>query len=332
MPLNHRFALVRRAALCALAAVAACAGAAEESWKPQKRVVEFVVPNAPGGGNDRTARLIVKLVQEHRLVEPTVTVVNKPGAGVVMGMTYLNQHPADGHSIGIVAATMTGDYVAGRSAISPDDITPIAQLFTEYVAFAARPDSAIKDGKDLLARFKADTGSVSTSISGGIGNHNHIALALVARAAGGVVKRLKVVTFNSGGESITAALGGHVDMVVSPAGTVLPHVQGGRLRFIALTAPKRLGGAYADVPVWTELGANVDVSNWRTIVGPRGMTAPQVAYWEGVLTRVTQTDEWKQMIEKIRADPEFLGSARARAQIRTEVEELRAVMSELGLK
>jgi putative tricarboxylic transport membrane protein len=190
----------------------------------------------------------------------------------------------------------------------------------------------VKDGKDLLARFKADTAAVSTSVSGGVGNHNHIALALVARAAGGVVKRVKMVTFNSGGESITAALGGHVDMVVAPAGTALPHVQGGRLRFIALTAPKRLGGAYAAVPVWKELGANVDVSNWRTIVGPRGMTAAQIAYWEGVLTRIAQSEEWKQMIDKIRADPEFLGSARARAQIRTEVEDLRAVMADLGLK
>jgi putative tricarboxylic transport membrane protein len=332
MGMIRRMQMAFASAICGLVITAACAPALAQDWKPQKRVVEFVVPNAPGGGNDRTARLIAKLAQEHQLVDATITVVNKPGAGVVIGMNYLNQHVGDGHYIGIVAATMTGDYVAGRSAIAPDDITPIVQLFTEYVAFAARPESPIKSGTDLLARFKADTGSVSTSISGGIGNHNHIALALVARAAGGVVKRLKVVTFNSGGESITAALGGHVDMVVSPAGPVLPHVQGGRLRFIALTAPKRLGGAYADVPVWKELGANVDVSNWRTIVGPRGLTPAQTAYWEGVLTRVTQTDEWKQMIEKIRADPEFLGSARARAQIRTEVEELKAVMTDMGLK
>jgi putative tricarboxylic transport membrane protein len=321
-----------RSALCGLAVMTACAGAGAQDWKPQGRVVELVVPNAPGGGNDRTARLVAKLAQEHKLVDATITIVNKPGAGVVVGMNYLNQHAGDGHFIGIVAATMTGNYVAGRSTIGPEDITPIAQLFTEYVAFAARPESVIKDGKDLLARLKTDSSAISTSISGGIGNHNHIALALVTRAAGADVKRLKAVTFNSGGESITAALGGHVDMVVSPAGTVLPHVQGGRLRFIALTAPKRLGGAYADVPVWKELGADVVVSNWRAIVGPRGMSPAQIAYWENVLTRVTQTDEWKQMIEKIRADPEFLDSSRTRAQIRTDVEELRAVMSELGLK
>ena len=99
-----------------------------------------------------------------------------------------------------------------------------------------------------------------------------------------------------------------------------------------MTAPKRLGGAYAEVPVWKELGADVVVSNWRTIVGPRNMPAAQVAYWEGVLSKVVQSEKWKQMIDKIRADPEFLGSERARAHIKSEVEELRTVMTELGLK
>jgi tripartite-type tricarboxylate transporter receptor subunit TctC len=65
-------------------------------------------------------------------------------------------------------------------------------------------------------------------------------LALVARAAGGDVKKLKVVTFNGGAESITAALGGHVDMVVAPAATLSPHVQSGGLRMIAIAAPKRM--------------------------------------------------------------------------------------------
>ena len=180
-----KFKGVRRAAAAFAAVMAiACGCAAAADWKPEKRVVEIVVPNAPGGGNDRTVRLFAKIAQEMRLVDAVMNVVHKPGAGVVMGMNYLNQHAGDGHYIGIVSATLLGDYVSGRSAIGPEAITPIAQLFTEYVAFATRPDSGIKGGKDLLARLKADSSSVSASIAGGIGNHNYIALALVTRAAG----------------------------------------------------------------------------------------------------------------------------------------------------
>lgn len=312
-----------------LAAIAACNANAAD-WKPDKRI-EIVVPNAPGGGNDRIARVVQRIAQERRFVDPVTTITNKPGAGQVIGISYLNQHPGDGHYIGIISATLLGDIVSGRSQLGLADIAPIAQLFTEYVGFAVKADSPLKTGKDLVARLKADAGSLSAAISGVIGNHNYIALALVARAAGGDVKKLKVVTFNGGAESITAALGGHVDIVIAPAATLLPHVQSGGLRMIAIAAPKRLPGPYADVPATKELGVNTTLANWRVMVGPRGMTAPQTAYWENVLARVVDTDEWKGMLEKDGLTGEFLRSNETRAQLKAEFDELKGVMTELGL-
>ncbi len=310
--------------------LAACAPAWAADWKPVKRI-EVIVPNAPGGGNDRLVRLVLKIAQEQRLIDPVVNVVHKPGAGVVMGLTYLNQFAGDGHHIAIVSSTFLGDYVSGRSTISPTDITPVAQLFTEYVAFAVKPDSTIKSGRDVMARLKADVASLSASISGGPGNHNHLALSMVARAAGSDPKKLKVVVFSSGADAITAALGGHVDMLVAPAASVLPHVQAGRLRFVALAAPKRLEGAFASVPVWKELGADAVTSNWRAIVGPRGLPPPQIAYWENVLARVVESDDWKKMLERDLVTNEFLRSERMRDELKADYGELKAVMTELGL-
>ena len=307
-----------------------CVTAQAAEWKPAKRI-EVVVPNAPGGGNDRLVRLVLKIAQEQKLIEPVVNVIHKPGAGVVMGLTYLNQFSGDGHHIAIISSTFLGDYVSGRSTISPTDITPIAQLFTEYVGFAVKPDSPIKSGKEVMARLKADVGSLSAAISGGPGNHNHIALSMVARAAGADAKKLKMVVYSSGAEALTAAMGGHVDIVVAPAASVLPHVQGGRLRFVALAAPKRLEGAFASVPVWKELGANAVTSNWRAIVGPRGLPPVQIAYWENLLARVVETDEWKKMLERDGVTNEFLRSARMRDELKADAEELKAVMTELGL-
>ena len=299
-------------------------------WKPTKRI-EVVVPNAPGGGNDRLVRLVLKIAQEQKLIEPIVNVVHKPGAGVVMGLTYLNQFAGDGHHIAIVSSTFLGDYVSGRSAISPTDITPIAQLFTEYVAFAVKPDSPLKSAKEVMARLTADVTSLSTAISGGPGNHNHIALSMVARAAGADAKKLKVVVFSSGADAMTAALGGHVDMVAAPAASVLPHVQAGRLRFVALAAPRRLEGAFASVPVWKELGADAVTSNWRAMVGPRGLPQPQIDYWEQVFARVVESEDWKKMLERDGVTAEFLRSARLRDELKADYAELRAVMGALGL-
>jgi putative tricarboxylic transport membrane protein len=320
----------RVAPLVAALAILACGYAAAAEWRPDKRV-EIVVPSAPGGGNDRIVRLVIKISQESRLVDAIMNVVHKPGAGVVMGLTYLNQHPGDGNYIGIISATFMGDYVTGRSTFGPGDITPIAQLFSESVAFAVKPDSSIKSGQDLLARLKADSASISTAIAGGVGNHNHIALALVTRAAGGDVRKLKIVRFNGGAESITAALGGHVDMVVTPARPRCRTCRRGGCASSPSPRPRRLQGALAAVPVWKELGANAVLSNWRTIVGPRGMTQPQVAFWESVLARVVENDEWKQMLERDSLDSDFLKSAQTRAQLKAEQEELKAVMGELGL-
>jgi putative tricarboxylic transport membrane protein len=316
------------AAFVALTVVACNAYSAD--WKPDKRI-ELVVPNAPGGGNDRIGRLVQHIAQEKRFVDPVMTITNKPGAGQVIGIGYINQHPGDGHYIGIISATFLGDIISGRSQIGLTDIAPIAQLFTEYVGFAVKADSPLKTGKDLVARLKTDTGSISTAISGVIGNHNYIALALVARAAGGEVKKLKVVTFNGGAESITAALGGHVDMVIAPAATLLPHVQSGGLRMIAIAAPKRLPGPLADVPSTKELGVNATIDNWRVMIGARGITPAQTAYWENVLARVVATDEWKAMLEKDALTGEFLRSAETRTQLQTEYAELKAIMTELGL-
>ncbi|HTE13517.1 MAG TPA: tripartite tricarboxylate transporter substrate-binding protein, partial [Burkholderiales bacterium] len=177
---NQISSLTRAIALFILAFSPAWAA----DWKPAKRI-EVIVPNAPGGGNDRLVRLVLKIAQEQRLIEPVVNVIHKPGAGVVMGLTYLNQFAGDGHHVAIVSSTFLGDYVSGRSTISPTDITPIAQLFTEYVGFAVKADSPIKSGRDVIARLKADIAGISASLSGGLGNHNHIALSMVARAAGG---------------------------------------------------------------------------------------------------------------------------------------------------
>ncbi len=320
--------------LAVLLMAALLAGAAERAiaadWKPDKRV-EIVVTSGPGGGNDRIARFIQKIVQENRLIDVVTTVVNKPGGGQAVGLTYLNQHAGDGHYMAIGSVAFLANFVAGRSAISHTDVVPIALLFTEYVGFAVRPDSGIKTGRDLLALLKTDAGSISTALAGGVANHNYIALGAVTRAAGGDIKKLKVAMFNSGHESMTAMLGGHVDLLVAPAATTLPQFQAGKLRLIAITSPKRLEGAFSEVPAWRELGANAVVSNWRVMLGPRGMTPQQASYWDSVLARVVETDDWKKMLERDLLSGDFMRSPETRNYLQVQHDELKVVLTEFGV-
>jgi putative tricarboxylic transport membrane protein len=321
---------------CALAALSlsvppALHAAAAPEWKPDKRI-EMVVPSAPGGGNDRLLRIIQKTMQELKLADVPMTIVNKPGAGQVVGVTYINSLPPDGHHIGIVSVSFMTNYITGRTPIGHTDIVPIAHLFGEYVGFAAKPDSKIKSGKELLAMLKADPGAISVSMSGGgAGNHNHLALATVTSAVAGDIRKLKTVSYPSGRDATMAALGGHVDLVVAPAATLLPQVQSGQLRMIAITAPKRLDGHFAQVPTWTELGAKAVVSNWRVIVAPKGTGPQPVAYWENVVARVIETDDWKKMLDEDELTGHFMGSAETRKYLASQYEELRGLLATLGL-
>ena len=330
MIVSRRIGRLSCALLASLLPVVSHAAAAAE-WKPEKRI-EMVVPSAPGGGNDRLLRIIQKTMQERKLADVPMTIVNKPGAGQVVGVAYINQQPPDGHHIGIVSVSFMTNYITGRSPIGHAELTPIAHLFGEYVGFAVKTDSKIKTGKDLLAMLEADPGSISASMSGGgAGNHNHLALATVTTAVGGDIRKLKTVSYPSGRDATMAVLGGHVDLGVAPAATLLPQVQSGQLRMIAITAPKRLDAPFAQVPTWSELGAKAVVSNWRVIVAPRGTGAQPVAYWEDVVARVVETEDWKKMLDDDALTSHFMRSAETRSYLNAQYQELRALLIALGL-
>ncbi|MBI3068346.1 MAG: tripartite tricarboxylate transporter substrate binding protein [Betaproteobacteria bacterium] len=242
-----------RAALLLVAALAGPSGhSASAEWRPDRNV-EIVVGTAPGGGVDKTARLIQRILQEKRIADTPVTVVNKPGGGGSIGWTYLNQHPGDGHFIAVTPLNLLTNHITGTSQISPDEITPLPLLGAEYIVFTVKADSPIKTGSDLMARLRKDPQSVNiaTATRGGA---NHIAIAFAAKRAGVDVTRLKIVVFKSGGESATALLGGHVDLVPAAASVVAPQIRDGKLRALAVSSGQRLHGLFAGVPTWKEQG------------------------------------------------------------------------------
>src|SRR3954464_6084062 len=245
-----------RLALAAVAAFPLCASS--QTWAPA-RPVEMLVGVSAGGGIDRTARTIQKIMQDKRLVERPVNVVNKPGGGSTIVQAYLNMHAGDAHYYEITATSLMTNHITGKSALSHRDFTPVVMLYDEYLGFAVPADSAIRDGKQLLEALKSRVDALPIGIAASAGNTNHIAAAIVAKAAGADVKKLKVVVFGSGGESMTALLGAHVSLVVTPAANLIPHVQSGRMRVLGVSAPRRLVGALSAVPTWKEQGVDAVV-------------------------------------------------------------------------
>jgi putative tricarboxylic transport membrane protein len=103
------------------------------------------------------------------------------------------------------------------------------------------------------------------------------------------------------------------------------------MRVVAVAAPRRLGGSLAHVPTWQEQGVNVVIGGWRAIMGPRGLTPAQVAYWEGVLHKATQVPEWQSDLEKNYWSNDFVTSAQFRKDLEKDYAEMKLVLADLGL-
>jgi len=306
------------------------AAAAQERWKPE-RTVEILTGTAAGGALDRTARLIQSILQEQKLVDAPVQVVNKIGGGGAVSWAYMNQRPGDGHLLSVTSVVLMTNKITGSNPITYTDVTPIVQLLSEYVAITVRTDSPLRNGRDFIERLRADPSSIRFGLGTSLGASSHIGIALVAKAAGIDVKKLKFAVFKSGGESAVAVLGGHVDVVGSSAGNYLNYVKAGQMRVLGIAAPQRLGGVFADAPTWRELGVDAVFANWRGIAGPRGMSAAQIAYWDEVFAKMVRHEAWQKQCETIMCVETFMGNAETRKFLEAQYRELHAILSEVGL-
>lgn len=301
-----------------------------QNWQPDKNV-EIVINTAPGSGQDLTGRLIQKILQDRKLVNTSMTINNKPGGGGVIAYTYLQQHPADGHFVSIASKSLLTNHISGRAPLTYSNLTPLAILFEEYIAVAVKADSPIKSGRELLDRMKKDPGTYSFGVATSLGNPNHQGVAMALKDAGIDLRKTKTPVFQSGGNAITALLGGHVDAVPGSVGLMRRYVEAGTVRLIAIASPQRLTGIFANTPTWKEQGANAIVSNWRGLIGPPNMTPAQMAYWDNALKQMTQTEAWKKELADNNWADEFKASADARKYMDADYAELKVFLTELEL-
>jgi len=302
----------------------------QSAWQPSKNV-EIVIGAGAGAAADRTARVIQKIIEGRKLVPVTSSVINKPGGGYSLSWIYLNQHPGDAHYLAITTLALLTNTIAGVNPLTYTDVTPVAQLFTDYVVVAVRADSPLRTGRDLVERLKVDPSALSIALAASLGNQNHIAIALALKAGGVDVKKLKIVVLNSSALSVTTLLGGHVDAIAATATNVLSQVQAGKLRVLAVSSPQRLPGELASIPTWKEQGYDAVFGNWRGVIGPKGIGTAQINYWENVFGKVVASEEWKEAMAKNFWSDFYLNSRDSRTFLEQESRRLKALLTDLGL-
>ncbi len=316
-------------ALLFLACMVLAAPLAAADWKPAGQI-EIIVPNAPGGGNDAAARLLQRLWQERKLITTPVVVVNRPAGGGSAALASLGQKPGDPHFVTTVSITQQLNYITGTQAQRHRDFTPLATLVGDFIGFVVRADSPITSGKDLIERLKKDPSALAAGITA-VGGNNHIAYVLAARSGGIDTRKLKTPVFQSSGESLTAMLGGHIDLHIGSLSQIVKHLQAGTVRVIAVTSDQRLPGPMASIPTWKEQGIAGTFNTWRGVWGAKDLNAEQIAFWDNVLERVSRDPQWKENLAANLWESDYRNSRDTLRYLDALHVELRDALKDLGL-
>ena len=288
----------------------------------------IIAPANPGGGWDQTARTMQTVMQEDG-ISPSVQVQNVPGAGGTIGLAqFASQNKGNPDALIVGGFVMVGAILTNNSPVSLKDVTPIARLTGEYEAVVVPAASPIQDMAGLIEALKADPGAVSWA-GGSAGGTDHIAVGLIAKAAGVDPTKINYIAYSGGGEALAAILGNQVTAGVSSVGEFDAQVKAGTLRLLAVSAPERIEGVEA--PTLKESGLDVELQNWRMVAAAPGLSDEQKAKVSADIEKMVKSENWqKQLADKGWSDT-YLSGADFDAQLAKDEEATAAVLKDIGL-
>ncbi len=305
---------------------------AAQGWKPMRPVAFIVGAGAGTSSIDLTARTLQRVWDENRAIGMPIVVINKPGASNNIAWSYLNERDKDGHSIAIGTTNLVSNPGMDAHAVGHRDITPLAVLFDDYIILLVRADSPLRSMADVRQRLIKDPGALSFGLSPGLGGGAHAASALVVKAFGVDASKGRYIPFKGASVAITAMIAGDIDIVSASTVNAPPFLASGRARAIGVIAPQRLSGSLAGVPTVREQGVNAEFTNWRAVIGPKGMRKEQVAFWVQALAVANKSDTWQSALLRNFWRENFLTGRAADAFLEKQASVFRALWAEIGVK
>jgi putative tricarboxylic transport membrane protein len=308
------------------AAVLLCALAAARPAAQSVDHLTIVAPAAPGGGWDQTARALQHVIDLHHLAR-VVEVQNAPGAAGTIGLSqFTDARRGDGRALLVTGLVMVGATLWNDSPVSVNQATPIARLTGEYEVIAVPASSPLRDLRALIGEFRRRPEAFAWG-GGSAGGTDHILAGLVAEAAGVDPRRVNYVAFSGGGEAVAALLGGHVAAGISGYSEFAAHIASGRLRAVAISSPSRLPGV--DIPTIREGGLDVEMSNWRGLLAPAGITDADRATVAAIVRAAVQTDDWRRLLAAREWNDQYLEGEGFAAFLRAEQNRYAPVVARL---
>jgi len=278
--------------LLALALVGQVSAAPAEMFPA--RTVRLIVPNPAGGSNDAAARFLAEALSE--LWQQNVVVENKPGGGGNIGTQAAASAAADGYTY---LVSSPGPIVINPLLYKklpfdpPRDFTPVALLATVPIVLIVNPGLPISTLDELLefARKQSDELNYASS---GIGSTHHLSAELFKKMTG---LKLRHVPYRGAAPAMNDIIAGHVPILFDNLPTVIPQVQAGTVRALAVASPKRLD-SLPDVPTFEEAGlAHFEASSWFGVLAPAGAPTDIVSKVTADIERVMSNPRFRKSLE-----------------------------------
>jgi len=290
--------------------------------------LRMMVPNSPGGGYDLTARTAVKIMQDDDITG-RVEVFNVIGAGGTVAMARLMNERGNGDlmmtmGLGVVGATYTNG-----SNIKASDATAIAKLIEDPGAIFVPADSPLKTVQDLVAAWKADPSKVTIGGGSSPGGPDHLFPMELAKAVGVDPKAVNFITYDGGGDLLTALLGKKITVGTSSPGELIDQIEAGQLRVLGVSSEERVEGV--DAPTLKESGIDLTFANWRGVLAPPGISDESKKAMVEVLEELHGTQGWKDALVKNGWTDAFVTGADFEQFLKDQDNRVSTTLTELGL-
>jgi putative tricarboxylic transport membrane protein len=290
--------------------------------------LRVMVPNTPGSGYDLTARAAAKAMEDADLTR-NVEVFNVPGAGGTVGLQRVVNEQGNGKLLMQMGLGVVGAAYTNNSAATLQDTTPIAKLIEEPEAVVVPVASPYQTLDQLVTAWKADPRSVPVGGGSSPGGPDHLAPHLLAQAVGVDPRQVNFVSYDGGGELLTALLGGQIGFGMSGAGEFADQIQAGQVRVLAVTGAQR--SANVDAPTLREAGVDLEFTNWRGLVAPPGLNDADKQTLAKLVDDMHNSPEWKQALEQNNFTDAYLPADQFATFLQQENDRVAGVLRELGL-
>lgn len=319
---------MRKKLLCSIFVILGMSAFAQEPKRP-----ECIAPAKPGGGFDLTCKFAQIGMSDAKIIPTPMRVTYMPGGvGVVAYNTMINNKPKDGNVIvAFSSGTLLNIATGKHGKYNENDVRWLASAGVDYGMVAVKADSPYKNLKDLITAMQQNPSSISIGAGGSIGGQDWMQTAMLSKAAGIDVKKVRYVAFEGGGDTLTSLLGNHINVMSAGVAEIVPHINAGTIRVLAIFAPERLPGILADIPTAKEQGYDIQWIVVRAYYMAPKVSNAEYNWWLNAFKKFYDSPAYEEQLKQ-RGLFEFKKSgAEFDAFIKEQTQKYRALAKEFDL-